>query len=137
MARSWLVLSTNIAVLLAPVLALLALASSATAAGPYPIKSTSGARCRTAPSLTAGIVKTYAYGAPVSISCIAWGDAYAGYTLWDKTSDGCYVHDALIKTGSEKPVAKACPVKVAPPPPKTPIGPPKPCGPNSFNDCAI
>ncbi|MDA4791274.1 hypothetical protein NY602_05435, partial [Enterobacter hormaechei] len=62
--------------------------------------------CRSIPHITNGnIVKKYVYGAPVTITCTANGDEYAGYTLWDKTSDGCFLHDALIKTVTENPVA--------------------------------
>ncbi|WOO82876.1 uncharacterized protein LOC62_04G006359 [Vanrija pseudolonga] len=80
----------SLPVLLAPVVTLLALASSAVAAGPYVIKAKAGAMCRSSPRITNGnIVKKYVYGAPVTITCTAYGDSYAGYTLWDKTSDGC------------------------------------------------
>lgn len=123
--------------LLAPIVSLIALATSA-AATTYPIKASSGAKCRASPSLTAKVVKTYSYGAPVTIKCVAYGDSYAGYTLWDKTGDGCYVHDALIKTGSEKPVAAAC--GTAPPPVKTPAlpnPPPGQCADGTSRPCHI
>ncbi|WOO82875.1 uncharacterized protein LOC62_04G006358 [Vanrija pseudolonga] len=115
-------------VLLAPVLALLALASSATAAGPYKIKSTSGARCRSAPFLNSPIVKTYAYGAPVTITCCSFGQVYSGSQLWDKTTDGCFVHDELVKTFTTNNVAPWC---TGPAPSQAP------CGPKSGRTCIV
>lgn len=84
----------------------LALAASALAAGPYPVKV--DLNCRSGPNTSAKVVKTYKKGTKVSITCYSRGTSVQGSTLWDKTTDNCFVADYYIKTGSVNPVVKAC-----------------------------
>ena len=78
-------------------LTLLALVAIA-AATEYPITGTP-VHCRDAPSTDASIVKSYKKGEMVSITCQTEGTKVSGTSVWDKTGDGCYVSDYLIKTG--------------------------------------
>ncbi len=62
---------------------------------------------------------TYAQGAKITLSCYKWGQAVKGYyspylpnggydSLWYKVSDGYYVADVDINTGSNSPVTGQC-----------------------------
>lgn len=84
---------------------LLATAISSVAA--YPIKADS-VNCRSGPGTSYKVVKTYAKGADVKLSCQARGENIEGDTLWDKTTDGCYVADYYVKTGSSSFVVGEC-----------------------------
>lgn len=72
----------------------------------YPVKETLS--CRSGPGTNYKIVKTYAKGANVKISCQTTGTNIKGNNLWDKTSDGCYAADYYIKTGTSGYVAAKC-----------------------------
>lgn len=88
-----------------------ALALSAAIALPlasaYPVK-TDGLHCRSGPGTSYSIVKTYAKGTELSISCQIPGTDVSGDSLWDKTSDGCYVTDYYVLTGTSNYVAQKC-----------------------------
>ncbi|GMK53509.1 hypothetical protein CspeluHIS016_0100950 [Cutaneotrichosporon spelunceum] len=89
--------------------ALLALvvALPALAAGPYPIKE-AGSRCRTGPGTSFSVVKQYALGRMVTLVCQTEGENINGNTIWDKTTEGCFVSDYLVKTGTNDYVAPRC-----------------------------
>ncbi|KAH8696632.1 hypothetical protein BGW36DRAFT_321998 [Talaromyces proteolyticus] len=73
----------------------------------YPIK-TDGLHCRSGPGTGYSIVKTYNKGEEVSITCQAPGTDVNGDSLWDKTSDGCYVTDYYVSTGTSGYVTGEC-----------------------------
>jgi NlpC/P60 family len=56
---------------------------------------------RKAKSTSAAEVKTYAAGSKVRIVCQAYGAYAYGSYIWDKTSDGLWVADYYLKTGSD------------------------------------
>jgi lysozyme len=64
--------------------------------------------CRIGPGTSYAVKKTYAKGHDVSISCQAPGTNVDGDSLWDKTSDDCYVADYYVKTGSSGYVTSKC-----------------------------
>ncbi|KAJ5160587.1 uncharacterized protein N7482_007591 [Penicillium canariense] len=76
-------------------------------ASAYPI-SGDVVNCRSGPGTSYGVVKSYKRGEDVSITCQATGTSIKGDELWDKTSDGCYVTDYYVKTGSSSYVTKKC-----------------------------
>lgn len=76
-------------------------------ASAYPVK-TDGLHCRSGPGTNHGIVKTYAKGTELTISCQTPGTDVNGDSLWDKTSDGCYVTDYYVLTGTSNYVAPRC-----------------------------
>ncbi|KAJ2711300.1 hypothetical protein H4R19_003313 [Coemansia spiralis] len=51
---------------------------------------------------------SYAKGQMVSITCQTPGDTIDGDSIWDMTSDGCYVADYYVKTGSSGYVTGKC-----------------------------
>ncbi|KAF7183552.1 hypothetical protein CNMCM7691_003831 [Aspergillus felis] len=73
----------------------------------YPINGDS-VHCRSGPGTEHPIVKTYPRGHDVSLVCQAAGANVNGDSLWDKTSDGCYVADYYVKTGTSGYVTKHC-----------------------------
>lgn len=84
-----------------------ALAATGASAASYPIKE-DGVRCRSGPGTSYDIKKTYNAGDKVTLSCYKTGTSVSGNTYWDKTSDGCYVSDYYVKTGSTTPVVSKC-----------------------------
>lgn len=84
----------------------LALAVSALAGGPYPVKEK--LHCRSGTDTSSKIVKDYPAGTKINLSCYQRGQSIGGNTIWDKTSDGCFVSDYYVTTGSTNPVVKAC-----------------------------
>ncbi|KAF7156302.1 hypothetical protein CNMCM5623_009695 [Aspergillus felis] len=73
----------------------------------YPING-DDVHCRSGPGTNYAVVKSYPRGQDVSIVCQAPGTDIKGDQLWDKTSDGCYVSDYYVKTGSSNYVTKHC-----------------------------
>ncbi|ELR04939.1 hypothetical protein GMDG_00197 [Pseudogymnoascus destructans 20631-21] len=55
-----------------------------------------------------GDSKSYAKGHDVTITCQTGGTSVSGNSIWDKTSDGCYVADYYVKTGSSGYVKPKC-----------------------------
>jgi hypothetical protein len=84
----------------------IAAAISATSA--YPIDG-EGVRCHSGPGVDYSVVKTYNKGHQVTLVCQATGPSVDGDSLWDKTSDGCYVTDYYVKTGTTGYVTNKCP----------------------------
>ncbi|OKO94439.1 Peptidoglycan endopeptidase RipA [Penicillium subrubescens] len=76
-------------------------------ASAYPVNA-DDLHCRSGPGTNYGIVKSYKRGTDLSITCQAAGTNVSGDELWDKTSDGCYVSDYYVKTGSSGYVTKHC-----------------------------
>ena len=79
---------------------LLALATTALlalGAAAFPAKEQ--LNCRSSPSTSSGIVKTYSKGADIKISCQTTGTKVETSNVWDKTQDGCYVSDYYVQTG--------------------------------------
>ncbi|KAK4152254.1 hypothetical protein C8A00DRAFT_35050 [Chaetomidium leptoderma] len=85
----------------------LTLASAVSLVAAYPITA-DDVNCRSGPGTSYKSVKTYAKGADVKLSCQVYGDDIFGNAIWDKTSDGCYVSDYYVKTGSNGLVTKEC-----------------------------
>ncbi|RHZ62009.1 uncharacterized protein CDV56_107204 [Aspergillus thermomutatus] len=73
----------------------------------YPITG-DGVNCRSGPGTNHAVVKSYPKGHEISIVCQAAGTNVKGDELWDKTSDGCYVADYYVKTGTTGYVTKHC-----------------------------
>jgi cell wall-associated NlpC family hydrolase len=55
---------------------------------------------RSTKSLSAATVKEYPSGTSISITCQAYGPYAYGSYIWDKTSDGLWVTDYYVKTGT-------------------------------------
>ncbi|WP_051450547.1 NlpC/P60 family protein [Actinospica robiniae] len=55
---------------------------------------------RSTKSLSAAAVKTYPSGSTIDITCQAYGQYAYGSYIWDKTTDGLWVTDYYVKTGS-------------------------------------
>nr|WJZ50377.1 GH24 muramidase [Trichophaea saccata] len=66
-------------------------------AAAYPVKT--DLHCRSSPSTSASIVRTYSSGTEVQIQCQTTGTSVQGSNVWDKTQHGCYVADYYVKTG--------------------------------------
>ncbi len=88
------------------VLAVLA-SAVAPAIATYPITGDT-VNCRSGPGTSYAVKKTYAKGAGVTISCQTAGTTVEGNSIWDKTSDGCYVADYYVKTGVNGYVTGKC-----------------------------
>jgi uncharacterized protein YraI len=92
-------------------LTVLGTASVASAAG-YPVVGTSNVNARSGPGTSYQIIKTYKPGTTISIVCQTPGETITGplgtSNIWDKTSDGVYVSDTYVKTGSDGYVAQRC-----------------------------
>ncbi|KAK4211184.1 lysozyme-like domain-containing protein [Rhypophila decipiens] len=85
-----------------------AVASCLAVASAYPIKGDT-VNCRSGPGTKYAVKKTYKKGQDVKLSCQMPGESVNGVTLWDKTTDGCYVSDYYVKTGTSGYVAPKCP----------------------------
>jgi uncharacterized protein YraI len=85
----------------------LSFAATVPLAAAYPITG-DGVNCRSGPGTSHAVVKSYPKGHEISIVCQAAGNDVKGDNLWDKTSDGCYVADYYVKTGSTGYVTKHC-----------------------------
>jgi lysozyme len=67
-----------------------------------------GVHCRSGPGTDSAIVKSYNKGQDVTLTCQAPGTSINGDTLWDKTTDGCFVADYYVQTGTSNYVAAHC-----------------------------
>ncbi|KAF4966414.1 hypothetical protein FSARC_5889 [Fusarium sarcochroum] len=65
-------------------------------------------RCRNGPGTPYDIQTQFAKSTDVTITCQTEGTNILGNSLWDKTSDGCYVSDYYVATGSSSYVAQKC-----------------------------
>ncbi|MFF4270027.1 hypothetical protein [Streptomyces sp. NPDC001536] len=92
-------------------LTVLGTASVASAAS-YPIVGTSNVNARSGPGTSYQIIKTYKPGTNISIVCQTPGETITGplgtSNIWDKTSDGVFVSDTYVKTGSDGYVVRQC-----------------------------
>ncbi|KAJ2334860.1 hypothetical protein GGI00_001653 [Coemansia sp. RSA 2681] len=101
---------------LAAIIALCA-ASLATMTNAYRIYNADNVvNCRSNPSTSGSVVRTYKANDDVSLACQTSGESIKGNTLWDKTTHGCYVADYYVKTGSTGYVAGKCSDGSTPPP---------------------
>jgi uncharacterized protein YraI len=64
--------------------------------------------CRSGPSTSSKIIRTYKQGQDVKLTCQIHGESISGDSLWDKTTDGCYVADYYVKTGTDNMVTDEC-----------------------------
>ncbi|KAJ2717829.1 hypothetical protein GGI07_005931, partial [Coemansia sp. Benny D115] len=80
----------------------------AASANGYKIYNADLVNCRSSPSTGGKVVRTYSPSSNISLTCQTSGESIKGNTLWDKTTDGCYVSDYYLKTGSNGYVAKKC-----------------------------
>lgn len=87
-------------------LAPLALARAAAAAGPFPVKD--GVNCRAGPTTGDAVVASYAAGTQITVECATHGEAVNGHDVWDRTGDGCFVSDYYVETGTSALVAPEC-----------------------------
>ncbi|EAQ88979.1 predicted protein [Chaetomium globosum CBS 148.51] len=87
----------------------LTLAAAISTVAAYPITG-NDVNCRSGPDTSYKSVKTYKKGADVKLTCQTYGESINGNAIWDKTSDGCYVSDYYVKTGSNSMVTKECPI---------------------------
>ncbi|KAF7122490.1 hypothetical protein CNMCM5793_000515 [Aspergillus hiratsukae] len=88
-------------------LPLVALTFATSLVSAYPITG-DGVNCRSGPGTNYAVVRSYPKGHEVSIVCQEPGTNIKGDSLWDKTSDGCYVADYYVKTGTSDYVTKKC-----------------------------
>ncbi|KAJ2758666.1 hypothetical protein H4S06_002598 [Coemansia sp. BCRC 34490] len=102
-------------------LALCAMAGAAQVAMGYEIQHATALNCRTEPSTKGDVANLYQAGDDVVLECQTSGETINGNALWGKTTEGCYVADYYLKTGSNGYVAKRCDdagaEPSAPPPP--------------------
>ncbi len=85
----------------------LSLAAAVPMVSAYPVKADT-LNCRSGPGTSYKVVKTYKKGTDLKITCQIAGPNVEGDSLWDKTSDGCYVADYYVKTGSSGYVTAHC-----------------------------
>ncbi|KAK4122061.1 hypothetical protein N657DRAFT_647587 [Parathielavia appendiculata] len=71
--------------------------------------TTDNVNCRSGPETTFSVVRTYALGASVTITCQTSGQDIFGNALWDKTSDGCYVSDYYVQGDETDTTIPPCP----------------------------
>lgn len=76
-------------------------------AAAYPITA-DGVNCRAGPGTGYSVITSYNAGTEVDINCQINGESVSGVSLWDKTSDGCYVSDYYVQTGSDGTVEPEC-----------------------------
>ncbi|KAJ2535424.1 hypothetical protein EV175_006914, partial [Coemansia sp. RSA 1933] len=74
----------------------------------YGIQKTTSLNCRTEPSTDGTVVRKYAASDDVALVCQTSGESVQGNDIWDKTTDGCYVADYYVHTGSNGYVAQKC-----------------------------
>ncbi|KAH6841111.1 hypothetical protein B0I37DRAFT_357924 [Chaetomium sp. MPI-CAGE-AT-0009] len=87
----------------------LTLAAAISTVAAYPITG-DDVNCRSGPGTSYKSVKTYKKGTDVKLTCQTYGESISGNAIWDKTTDGCYVSDYYVKTGSNSMVTKECPI---------------------------
>ncbi|KAJ6443668.1 NlpC/P60-like cell-wall peptidase [Purpureocillium lavendulum] len=73
----------------------------------YPITG-NDVNCREGPGTNHKVIKTYAKGTDVKVTCQTNGESVSGSSIWDKTGDNCYVSDLYVKTGSSGMVVGEC-----------------------------
>ena len=73
----------------------------------YPITG-STVNCRSGPGTSYSVQKTYKKGEDVQVTCQTEGTNINGNSIWDKTSDGCYVTDYYVRTGTNDYITDKC-----------------------------
>ncbi|KAJ2002378.1 hypothetical protein GGI04_003362 [Coemansia thaxteri] len=86
----------------------LCITSLATISGAYRIYNADVVNCRSSPSTSGSVAKMYKANDDLSLACQISAENIKGNTLWDKTTDGCYVSDYYVKTGSVGYVVGKC-----------------------------
>ncbi|KFX89758.1 hypothetical protein O988_08508 [Pseudogymnoascus sp. VKM F-3808] len=86
---------------------LTAIALACSTAAAYPINA-AGVNCRSGPGTGYAVKKSYAKDHAVTVTCQTAGTTVNGNSIWDKTSDGCYVADYYVNTGSSGYVKPKC-----------------------------
>jgi len=94
----------------------LAVAMASSLVSAYPITGTT-VNCRAEPNTSSAVKKTYAKGVDVKLVCQTEGPVIEGNSIWDKTTDGCYVADFYVKTGKNGYVTDKCSGGGTPKPP--------------------
>lgn len=64
--------------------------------------------CRTGTNTGTNVVRQYNRGDEVTLTCQAYGESINGDRLWDKTTDGCFVADWFVETGTGNMVVGEC-----------------------------
>ncbi|KAJ1794488.1 hypothetical protein GGF48_000440 [Coemansia sp. RSA 921] len=95
---------------------LLCLVGLASIADAYKIYKATTVNCRSTPNTSGKVVKTYTTKDNISLTCQTSGENIKGNALWGKTTDGCYIADYYLKTGSAGYVVKKCSGGSTPPP---------------------
>lgn len=83
-------------------------ALSAVSLGSAYLISGDNVNCRDGPGTSFKSLRMYDKGTDVTVTCQTEGTSVNGHTIWDKTSDGCYVSDWYVKTGSSGYVTDKC-----------------------------
>lgn len=65
----------------------------------YPVKADT-LNCRSGPTTSDTVVKTYKKGTQITIKCQTTGTKVGTTNIWDKTQDDCYVSDYYVDTGN-------------------------------------
>ncbi|CEJ81597.1 hypothetical protein VHEMI01717 [[Torrubiella] hemipterigena] len=73
----------------------------------YPIND-NGVNCRSGPGTGYAVQRSYNKGNMVTLTCQTNGESINGDSLWDKTTDGCYVADWYVQTNTGNMVVGAC-----------------------------
>jgi hypothetical protein len=108
MLRRWTVAGVSVALLVS----FMGLASASPALASQPV-TLANVNVRSGPGESNGLLGTLPNNTPVSIYCFVAGQPVSGpygtEDLWDALTNGGYVPDALIYTGSNSAVVPACP----------------------------
>lgn len=83
------------------------LAVAVATATAYPITG-DNVNCRSGPGTSYSVVRTYSRGHDVTLTCQTEGTDVFGITIWDKTTDGCFVSDYYVKTNVDGYVTGKC-----------------------------
>ncbi|KAJ2127830.1 hypothetical protein GGF48_003116, partial [Coemansia sp. RSA 921] len=94
----------------------LCLVGLASIADAYKIYKATTVNCRSTPNTSGKVVKTYTTKDNISLNCQTSGENIKGNALWGKATDGCYIADYYLKTGSAGYVVKKCSSGSTPPP---------------------
>lgn len=76
-----------------------------------------GVHCRSGPGTDSAVVKSFNKGADVTVTCQTPGTSVNGDTLWNKISEGCFIADYYVQTGTSNYVAAHCSTGGSAPPP--------------------
>ncbi|KAI9472847.1 CHAP domain-containing protein [Coemansia mojavensis] len=87
---------------------ILCLAVLASVSSAYKIYKATSVNCRSGPGTSYKSVKSYTTKDNIKLTCQTSGQNIKGNTLWGKTTDGCYIADYYLHTGSNGYVVKKC-----------------------------